>query len=188
MTDPQRGAEAGAGAPDRNTRRPSRRQLRRDGWRNTDVLRAAALVIGVYFAARLFWMANPLFFTAFLGILFGLAVASGVDHLARFKIPRGAAAALIVLAFFGLLFGFGAWMAPTIRAQATEIRHRLPDALGRAESWARQHQNGAIGMLVNGVFNPDSASAEHPANDTARARSDTTRAAIVADTAKANQP
>jgi len=74
--------------------------LRRDGWRNADVLRATALVTGVYVAGRLFWVANPLFFTAFLGILFGLAVAAGVDRLVRFKIPRGLGAALIVLSFF----------------------------------------------------------------------------------------
>jgi len=205
MTNPQGGAGTQPAAPDKRGRR-SRRQLRRDGWRNADVLRATALVIGVYLVARLFWMANPLFFTAFLGILFGLAVAAGVDKLTRFKLPRGLAAALIVLAFFGLLFGFGAWMAPTIRAQATELRHRLPDALGRAESWARQHQNGVIGMVVSGIFNSDSTAAdrpgaerpagERPAGDTARARADvasrpptdTTRAAIAAETSKANQP
>ena len=72
--------------------------------------------MALYVGARLFWVANPLFFTAFLGVLFGLAVASGVDHLQRFRIPRGAAAALIVLSFFALLFAFGAWMAPTIRS------------------------------------------------------------------------
>jgi predicted PurR-regulated permease PerM len=176
MTDPERGAEAGKKAPDKNTRRQSRRYLRRDGWRNADVLRATALVIGIYLLARLFWMANPLFFTAFLGILFGLAVASGVDFLARFKIPRGAGAGLIVLSFFGLLFGFGAWMAPTIRAQATELRHRLPVALGRAESWARQHQNGAIGMIVEGIFDADTTAAVRAPGDTTRAAADTSRA------------
>jgi predicted PurR-regulated permease PerM len=151
MSDPQRGPAALRAETKR-----SRRHLRRDGWRNADVLRAAALVIGLYLLARLFWLATPLFFTAFLGILFGLAVAAGVDELARFHIPRGAGAALIVLAFFGLLFGFGAWMAPTIRSQAMELRHRLPIALERAEAWARSHQNGAIGMIVSGVLDGDS--------------------------------
>jgi predicted PurR-regulated permease PerM len=158
--------------------------LRRDGWRNADVLRAAALVMGLYLLGRLFWLANPLFFTAFLGILFGLAVASGVDHLQRFRIPRGAGAALIVLAFFGLLFGFGAWMAPTIRSQSVELRHRLPDALGRAQAWARQHQNGAIGMLVEGVLGGDSTATRAP-TDTSRAAADTSRAP--ADTSRAGR-
>src|SRR4051812_12697770 len=140
--------------------RRGRKHHRREGWHSAEILRTAALVMGLYVAARLFWMANPLFFTAFLGTLFGLAVASGTDRLERLKIPRGIGAALIVLTFFGLLFGFGAWMAPTIRTQAAEIRQRLPDALARASSWARTHQSGMVGMVVDGVLNGDSTAAK----------------------------
>lgn len=170
-------------------------RLRRQGWRNSDVMRTAALVLGMYLLVRLFWMANPLFLTAFLGILFGLAVASGVDRLARFRIPRGIGAALIVLAFFGLLFGFGAWMAPTLRSQSAEIRRRLPDALARAQSWAQTHQNGAIGMMVDGVLNgdsteaparPEGGAAKPAADSAARTLSDTTKPAT--DTAGQQAP
>jgi predicted PurR-regulated permease PerM len=149
--------------------RHRRRHRRPDGWGNSEILRTTALVIGMYLLVRLFWTANPLFFTAFLGLLFGLAVSSGVDRLTRFRIPRGLGAALIVIAFFAILFGFGAWMAPTIRSQATELRQRLPDALGRIEAWSREHQNGMVGMVVNGVFNGDSAQA--PAHATPPAAS-----------------
>lgn len=150
--------------------RRARRHRRPDAWRNAEVLRTAALVIGVYVLARLFWIANPLFFTAFLGVLFGLAVASGVDQLHRLRIPRGIGAALIVLSFFGLLTGFGAWMAPTIRAQAEEVRHRLPDALERAQKWARLHQNGVVGMVVDGVLNGDSTVSAPKADSAAKAQ------------------
>jgi uncharacterized membrane protein YedE/YeeE len=51
-----------------------------------------------------------LFLTAFLGILFGLAVSTGVDGLSRWRLPRGLSAALIVVTFFGLLVGFGTRM------------------------------------------------------------------------------
>jgi predicted PurR-regulated permease PerM len=139
----------------------ARKRQRAPGWRNADVLRTAALVIGLYVVLRVFWVANPLFFTAFLGILFGLAVASGVDRLQRFGIGRGIGAALIVLAFLGLLFGFGALMTPTIRMQSTELQHQLPDAIARAEAWARAHQNGAVGMVIGGVFDGDSLTV-HP--------------------------
>src|SRR4051812_27014465 len=115
-------------------RRRSRKRKRSSGWSNADVLRTVALVMAMYVALRLVWFARPLFLTAFLGILFGLAVSSGVDHLERFKLPRGVSAALIVVSFFALLYGFGAWMAPTLRAQGTELRERLPDAIDRVES------------------------------------------------------
>ena len=82
------------------------RRRRSVGWRSKDVLRTAALVMAMYIGVRLLWFANPLFLTAFLGVLFGLAVSSGVDRLTRWRIPRGAGAALIVLMFIGALTGF----------------------------------------------------------------------------------
>jgi predicted PurR-regulated permease PerM len=113
-------------------------------------MRTVALVMAMYIALRLAWFARPLFLTAFLGILFGLAVSSGVDMLTRFRIPRGAGAALIVLSFFGLLYGFAAWMAPTIRAQGIELRERLPDAIDRVESWINRRRDGVIGIVFTG--------------------------------------
>jgi predicted PurR-regulated permease PerM len=132
--------------------RPARHRKRRlNGWSNADVLRTVGLVMAMYLALRLVWFARPLFLTAFLGILFGLAVSSGVDYLTRFRLPRGLSAALIVLSFFGLLFGFGAWMAPTIHSQGIELRQRLPDAIDRVESWINRRRDGVIGMIFNGL-------------------------------------
>ena len=134
-------------------RRRGRARRRRPGWRNSDVLRTAALVMAMYVVGRLFWYANPLFLTAFLGILFGLAVSSGVDALQRWRIPRGLSAALIVLGFFGILVGFGAWMAPTLHEQGTELRRQLPAALDRVEAWINARQDGLIGMVFGGLTN-----------------------------------
>ena len=133
------------------TRRRGRVRRRRPGWRNSDVLRTAALVMAMYVVGRLFWFANPLFLTAFLGILFGLAVSSGVDVLQRWRIPRGLSAALIVLGFFGILVGFGAWMAPTLHEQGTELRRQLPAALDRVDAWINARQDGLIGMVFGGL-------------------------------------
>jgi len=46
------------------SQRHERRQ-RQVGWRTKDVVRTAALVMGLYVLARLIWFANPLFLTAF---------------------------------------------------------------------------------------------------------------------------
>jgi predicted PurR-regulated permease PerM len=138
MTEPIRKDES-AGGHDRATANANstviygERRRRSMGWRTKDVLRTAALVIAMYVGVRMIWFASPLFLTAFLGILFGLAVSVGVDHLARWRIPRGLGAALMVITFLGLLVGFGAWVAPTIRAQSVELRHRLPEAIDRRE-------------------------------------------------------
>jgi predicted PurR-regulated permease PerM len=123
------------------------RRRRPMGWRSKDILRTAALVIAMYVVVRLLWFASPLFLTAFLGILFGLAVSSAVDHLTRWRIPRGIGAALVVITFIGLLVGFGAAVAPIIRAQSVELRHRLPESIDRLEAWANRHNDGLVGSI-----------------------------------------
>jgi predicted PurR-regulated permease PerM len=145
--------DAGEEARDERRRRVKRR---REGWRNADILRTAALVIGMYLLVRLVWFAHPLFLTAFLGMLFGLAVSSGVDALSRWRVPRGLSAAGIVVAFFGLLIGFGAVMAPTIHEQGIELRRQLPAAIDRMETWINARRGGVIGMIYTGIAGQES--------------------------------
>src|SRR6476469_3337888 len=81
------------------------RRARMIGWRSGDVLRATALVTSYVLVLALVWTAREIALTAFLGVLFGLAVGSAADRLARFRIPRGIGAPLVVFAFLGALFG-----------------------------------------------------------------------------------
>lgn len=127
------------------------RHLREPGWRSRDILRAAALVLGLYLTLQLLWRAYPLVLTGFLGVLFGLAVSKGVDRLERFKIPRGLAAALIVFSFYGILFGIGAWSAPTLQQQFGELRQKLPEATDRVDAWLERNRGGLVGQLIEGA-------------------------------------
>jgi predicted PurR-regulated permease PerM len=141
------------------------RHRRKIGWRSRDVVRAAGLVLAMYLALRLLWFANALFLVTFLGILFAIAVSAGADRLERLRIPRGVGAAAIVLAFFGLLFGFGAWLAPTLRSQGAELRQKLPEAVDRVEEWVNKRQSGMFGILLGGsdaVARSDSTGASVP--------------------------
>jgi len=117
-------------------------------WRSSDILRAAALVLGLYLLVRLLWVAYPLLFLSFLGLLFGLAVASGVDHLERFRIPRGVGAALIVLGFLGVLTGLGFLVAPRLQEQAVELRAAVPQAADKVEAWIGRHKDGFLGQMM----------------------------------------
>lgn len=129
----------------------SGRTRREPGWRSVDILRAAALVLGVYLMLQLLWRAYPLVLTAFLGVLFGLAVSQGVDRLERFRIPRGLAAALIVFSFYGIVIGIGVWAAPTLQQQFGELRKKLPEATDRIDVWLARHQGGLVGQLLEGA-------------------------------------
>jgi predicted PurR-regulated permease PerM len=146
-TLPQRRGEL----PPSDEGRPEVRHARSVGWRSRDIVRTAALVLAMYLFLRLLWFANALFLTIFLGILFAIAISAGVDRLQRWRIPRGIGAALIVITFFALLFGFGASMAPTLREQGAELRLKLPQAVDRVEEWVNKRQSGMFGVLLGGT-------------------------------------
>ena len=194
--DPARDLERGpAGNPRANSSEPRRRgsvpaptvgrpdvggrsvrQSRAVGWRSRDVVRAAALVFGMYLLVRLAWLANALFLTIFLGVLFAIAISAGVDRLQRYRIPRGIGAAMIVVTFFLLLTAFGAWMAPTLRAQGAELRVKLPEAVDRVEEWINQRRSGMLGVFLGGPAQAPSASDTATAAAPARTQGDTTTA------------
>ena len=71
--------------------RHTERRKRSVGWRSRDILRTAVLVIGLYIVIQLLWFANELFLTAFLALLFGLALSAVVARLERVGVPRGVA-------------------------------------------------------------------------------------------------
>jgi predicted PurR-regulated permease PerM len=162
---PSRRARTGGAAPPPVH---SDRRRRAVGWSSTDVLRTAALVIAMYVALQLLWFANALILTAFLGVLFGLAVAAGVDRLERLRIPRGLGAAMIVISFFGLLVLLGIWMAPTLREQGSELRRKLPEAVDRVQDWASRRQ-GFLSLFIRrpGAATPATATPPAPTTPTA---------------------
>ena len=136
------------------------RRARMIGWRSGDVLRATALVTSYLIALALAWVARDIVFTAFLGVLFGLAVGAGAERLTRLHIPRGIGAPLVVIAFLGTLYGVGAAIAPTVRTQVRELRTRVPEAVDRIEAWVNARP-GVAGLFLGGheVAAPSTAAA-----------------------------
>lgn len=131
------------------------------GWRSGDILRAAAIVAGLVIALRLLWFANTLVLVAFLGVLFGLAISAGVDRLALIRVPRALGAAVIVLAFFGLLYGAGAAIAPTVSEQLTVLKARLPEAETRIERWL-ESRGGVMRTAIGAAAAVDTGTAPPP--------------------------
>lgn len=200
--DPARDLQRGpAGDPDANatdlerrgtipSRKVGRGEIRHNrtvGWRSRDIVRTAALVLAMYLLVQLVWFANALFLTVFLGILFAIAISAGVDRLQRVGVPRGLGASLIVISFFSILIGFGAWMAPTLREQGAELRLKLPQAVDRVEEWVNRRQSGMFGFLLGG--SPEARTGTPAPADSAVAKQPVAGAPAttpsVADTSKA---
>ncbi|HXG70749.1 MAG TPA: AI-2E family transporter [Gemmatimonadaceae bacterium] len=130
--------------------------------RRYDAFVITAIVLGLTVALLLLWHTRALVLTVFLGVLFALAVSSGVDRLQRYRIPRGLAAPLIVFAFLGALGVFGSWIGPTVREQTRELKTKLPEAMQKVEVWV---QSGGGGVFATIIGLDDEAPAAQPAPD-----------------------
>ena len=124
-----------------------------------DVVRILAIIFGFYIGIRLLWVAHPVVFLFFLGVMFGLPIAQGADWLEARRIPRGAGVAIILTVFLGLLVGGGVGMAPILRSQSQELQQRLPEAMDKIDAWLGHRANGVLGIL----FNTSSVDSAHPA-------------------------
>src|ERR1700716_1928612 len=121
-----------------------------------EVVRLLALIFGFYVAVRLLWIAHPVIFLFFVGVLFGLPIAQGADWLEKRRIPRGIGVAVILTVFLGLLIGGGIGMAPILRAQSKELQERLPEAMDKIDAWLGHRANGVLGILFNQESSSDS--------------------------------
>jgi predicted PurR-regulated permease PerM len=124
-----------------------------------DVVRILAIIFGFYIGIRLLWVAHPVVFLFFLGVMFGLPIAQGADWLEARRIPRGAGVAIILTVFLGLLVGGGVGMAPILRSQSQELQQRLPEAMDKIDAWLGHRAKGVLGIL----FNASSTDSTHPA-------------------------
>src|SRR2546423_4570324 len=124
-----------------------------------EVVRVLAIIFGFYILARLLWIAHPIVFLFFLGVLFGLPLAQGADWLQRRRVPRGLGVALILTVFLGMLTGAGVWMAPILRTQSRQLQLQLPQAMDKIDAWLGHRANGALGILFNEESPADSV---HP--------------------------
>src|SRR6266699_74154 len=121
-----------------------------------DVARVLALIFGFYVLVRLLWIAHPVVFLFFLGVLFGLPLAQGTDWLEKRRIPRALGTAIILTVFLGLLTAGAVGMAPILRAQSRELQVRLPEAMDKIDAWLGHRANGVLGMLFNEESSTDS--------------------------------
>ncbi len=120
----------------------------------SDLVRAALVVVATLVGLQLLWSARFLVLTTFLGILLGLAAASAVDWIqTKVKITRSVAAPLVVFGVVGVLVLVAFWTGPTLAEQSAELRVKLPEAVTKFEGWLAQKQPA----LLNVIAPPDTS-------------------------------
>ncbi len=146
-----------------------------------DIVRVLAIIFGFYIALRLLWVAHPVVFLFFLGVLFALPIAQGADWFEARRVPRGLGVAIILTVFLGLLIGGGVGMAPILRSQSQELQQRLPEAMDKIDAWLGHRASGVLGIIFNESSTTDSVRRATVVDSTTTlVRTSTTRADTVA--------
>ena len=115
----------------------------------SDLVRAALVVVATLVGLQLLWSARFLVLTAFLGVLIGLAASSAVDWiLARTRLRRPVAAALVVFGSVAALLLLAAWIGPTLASQSSELRDKLPQAVTKLEVWMAARQPALLDLIA----------------------------------------
>lgn len=152
-----------------------------------DVIRILALTTAAFVVVRIVWVAHPVFFVLFLGVLFGLPLASAADRLEKRGIRRGISVTLILVVFCGLLTAGGIFMAPILRTQSAELKERLPEALDKFDAWLGIHANGLAALVLTPGEATDSARASTNDSEATTAVTEstasTTSASVIVDSA-----
>ncbi len=143
-------------------------------WRSGQVARAALIVIGIWLGLMLLWSANLLVFVVFLGVLFGVAVAAGVDRLEHIGIRRGILSAALVFGTVGIIGLCFTLLFPTLSVQARELRRDLPEAVGKVQAFVNKQEFGFLDPFLRSPadsISTDSSAARDSLADSARADS-----------------
>ena len=107
-------------------------------WRSP--LRVSGILFGTLTALLFLWMTRSILVTAFVGLLFAVAIMPLVDRLQRLRIPRGVGAAVVVLMVFAILIGIGVLLAPVLQEQGSELQQRFLETIDRLDrELSRRH-------------------------------------------------
>jgi predicted PurR-regulated permease PerM len=125
--------------------------------RPLDIFRGAVMVVALLIVLALLWTVRSFVLVLFFAVLLAIPIASAAGYLKRrFKIPRSAGVAGVILGTVAALFGVGLLLANPIATQMEEVREQFPQAIDRIESWVNSQP--FIGRVVLGgseVAQPD---------------------------------
>ena len=121
-----------------------------------DIVKAAALVIGLLVGLLLLWEIRVVVLLTVLGGLLGIAAKPAVDWLETKRLRRSVGSPLVVLGTFVLLAAVVAWSGPTLAMQFRALRQQVPEAVNKIDEYlSREH-----GALFEAIVPHDSASVE----------------------------
>lgn len=117
--------------------------------RALDLFRGGALIIALVILLALLWNVRAFVLVLFFAVLLALPLEAAAGYLnRRFRLPRAAGVAALVLAIVGTLYGAGMLLASPIASQMNDVREQLPQAVDRIEAWVNSRP--FVGRVVLG--------------------------------------
>lgn len=113
------------------------------------VAKASLVVLAFWGLASFLWMGREVLFVALLAILVGVFLSFWTEKLVALKVPRAAAATLVLLVSLGVIAGLFTLLWPPLQDQLSTIRNQLPAALDRVAGWldgVLQSVRGEVGV------------------------------------------
>lgn len=135
--------------------------------RALDLFRGGALIIALVILLALLWTVRAFVLVLFFAVLLALPLAAAAGFLERrFRVPRPAGVAALVLAIVAALYGVGVLLAGPITSQMKEVQEQLPQAVDRVEAWVNSQP--FVGRVVLGGREVAQSDGGGRADDTAR--------------------
>lgn len=117
--------------------------------RALDLFRGGALIIALVIVLALLWTVRAFVLVLFFAVLLALPLEAAAGYFnRRFRVPRAAGVAALVLAMAGTLYGAGLLLASPIASQMKEVQEQLPQAVDRVEAWVNSRP--FVGRVVLG--------------------------------------
>lgn len=98
------------------------------------------------------WLLQPILTPFLAGAVLAYILDPAVEWLVRRRIPRAAAAGLVLLLGFFALVAIFLVVAPLISSEATELTRRLPEMLDRLDEWLSPWLKTTVGREVHVDF------------------------------------
>lgn len=132
--------------PDLPTRRDDPHAAR---VRALDLFRGGALIIALVILLAVLWTVRAFVLVLFFAVLLALPLEAASGYFnRRFRVPRAAGVAALVLATAGTLYGAGLLLASPIASQMEEVQEQLPQAVDRVEAWVNSRP--FVGRVILG--------------------------------------
>ncbi|MBE2263604.1 MAG: AI-2E family transporter [Burkholderiaceae bacterium] len=113
-------------------------------------------LLAVFGGVLMLHWASAVFIPLMLGLIFSYALAPAVAQLQRLRVPRTAAAALLL----SLLLGGAGWLAFSLSGEATRFVESLPEAAQKIRQAASVQRNGAMEKVQQAATRIEQAAKE----------------------------